>query len=589
VYTHAWIDEYLPLENVRQIEIIKGPGSTIYGTNAFSGVINVVTYSAKDLSGGFVRVLGGTAARRGVSAVAGHPFSVGGVDGGVTAYARYYEAEGDGLDLSPKGRANVSGNDPKRAISAGLHLTLGNFDLRYLGVDYRHTYYTQDQDDPFDVLLQNPDDFWLEYHDQLASASYRIPLGQRVTLTPHVAWHRHDDPGQYAFFGNPVTTGTTDTGTGETTYTTVWDTTLVDTAKRTQGATFGFDLEARPSVAHVIVGGVGGDLLFVEDISDTYYEDLSHDAQTGSFEADPTTLWEGFAYVQDTWTAAPVLELTGGARLDYHGYYGAFPSPRAGVLLLPSDKTVLKVLYGRAFRAPTAREWLVNVSNDGEGHNDFTQGNPDLTPESINTVESELSVQPVRALKLRVAAYYSSVTDEINKVTTETPDPKLGDNYYSNTGGSDIFGGEAEATATLGAWDLDASYSYTHATDRDTGFQQYEFPAHMAHARVGWKLEDTLRASVLVDVIGPRTREDWSPDAGAKDAPAYALVGAAIATDALAGRVRLDLTATNLLDAQYGNWLYRDDANETSDGEAKYPVDPAGEGRSVQVGVEVEF
>ena len=43
VYTHAWLDEYVPLYNVEQIEIIKGPGSTIYGTNAFAGVINVVT------------------------------------------------------------------------------------------------------------------------------------------------------------------------------------------------------------------------------------------------------------------------------------------------------------------------------------------------------------------------------------------------------------------------------------------------------------------------------------------------------------------------------------------------------------------
>ena len=51
VYTHAWIDEYLPLDAVRQVEIIKGPGATIYGTNAFSGVINVVTYRAQELQG----------------------------------------------------------------------------------------------------------------------------------------------------------------------------------------------------------------------------------------------------------------------------------------------------------------------------------------------------------------------------------------------------------------------------------------------------------------------------------------------------------------------------------------------------------
>lgn len=587
VYTHAWIDEYLPLEAVRQIEIIKGPGSTIYGTNAFSGVINIVTYTPKELSGGFVRVLGGTAARRGVSAVAGHPFTVGDLEGGVTAYARYYEADGDGLDVSPRGNANVSGDDPKRAINGGLELWLEGLSVRWDGFDYRHTYYTLDQDDALDVLMQSPDDFWLAYHDQLATVDYRIPVGRRLTITPRVSWRQHDDPGQYAFFGDPVTTA--EEVDGSLVYSTSWDTTLVETVKETQAVTGTVDVEWRPSPAHVVVAGAGAEATFVERIADVYYEDLSHTGIEGRYYADPSVLWGSWVYAQDTWTALPFLEITAGARLDYHGTYGAFPSPRAGVLLLPTDAIVLKLLYGRAFRAPTAREWLVEVSTDEEGRNDFTKGNPALVPESINTVEAELAVTPSRALKLRAAGFYSSVTNEINKVTPATPDPILGDDYYDNSGGADIVGAEAQATLTLGAFDLDGSYSFTWATDRDSGRQQYEFPAHMAHARVGWRPVDLIRANLLLDVIGPRTRAAWSPDAGAEDAPAYALVGAGIATDALGGRVRVDLAAYNLLDTAYTTWLYRDDTNEMSGDEARYPVDPAGEGRQIQVGVEVVF
>ena len=54
-YTHAWLDEYIPLFHVKQVEIIKGPGSAVYGTNAFSGVINIVTYTPEELDGGMVR------------------------------------------------------------------------------------------------------------------------------------------------------------------------------------------------------------------------------------------------------------------------------------------------------------------------------------------------------------------------------------------------------------------------------------------------------------------------------------------------------------------------------------------------------
>jgi iron complex outermembrane receptor protein len=46
VYGHAWIDDFLPIHSVRQIEVIKGPGSAVYGTNAFAGVINLVTARA---------------------------------------------------------------------------------------------------------------------------------------------------------------------------------------------------------------------------------------------------------------------------------------------------------------------------------------------------------------------------------------------------------------------------------------------------------------------------------------------------------------------------------------------------------------
>ena len=49
VYTHAWIDSYVPLVDVKQVEVIKGPGSAVYGTNAFAGVVDVVTYRADDL------------------------------------------------------------------------------------------------------------------------------------------------------------------------------------------------------------------------------------------------------------------------------------------------------------------------------------------------------------------------------------------------------------------------------------------------------------------------------------------------------------------------------------------------------------
>jgi hypothetical protein len=65
----------------------------------------------------------------------------------------------------------------------------------------------------------------------------------------------------------------------------------------------------------------------------------------------------------------------------------------------------------------------------------------------------------------------------------------------------------------------------------------------------------------------------------------------AVATDSLAkGRFRADIAVTNVTNADYETLVYRDDADAVnSDGSRKYPHDLEGEGRAVQVGVEVAF
>ena len=589
VYTHAWIDEYIPLDNVRQVEIIKGPGSAIYGTNAFSGVINVVTYSADDLGGAFLRATGGTHGRHSAAFVMGDHVELSrGRTLGVAGTVRFLGTDGDGLEVTPKGQHNIHGTQPRRAMHAALRLQTEQLELSLTAVDYRHTYYTNPQDDALDVLLQSMDEFNLSYRDQFFNARYRIEISRNLALTPYLYLQHYDDPGSYAWFSDPELV--TDPDSGEQSI--EWRATLVETFKETTRTGTGVEVQARPGVGHVLTGGVGTEINKTLALEDVQYSDLTGQPENAGFSLDRgnDTAWDAFAYVQETWTALYWLELTGGLRFDMHSTAGPHISPRAGVLVVPGSATVVKLLYGSAFRAPTVREAYVSTDQDSDGANIWTAGNPALAHERINTIEAELLTSPWRFLDLRGAVFYSSVSDEIDKREVDQPDPQLGDAYYDNFAGSDILGGEAEAVLNLDVFELGGSWAATLAADRSTDRQQYEFPAHMAHLRATVRPADRLRASLLVDAFSKRPRAEWSPDAGLPDGAPFTLVHAAIATDLLAsGGVRADLSVRNLLDTEYSTLIYKDDANEVRDGAPKYPNDLTGAGRTIVVGIEGEF
>ncbi len=590
IYTHAWIDEYIPLADVKQVEIIKGPGSAVHGTNAFAGVVNVVTYRAEDLQGGFARVEVGDDGRWGATAVLADELTMGTTAVELRATARVLDIDGDGMDTTPRGRRDVTGLNPRRSILGRFGIAVGGLDLEVAAVDYRHTYFVNEQDDPVSVLMEQDEAFWLRYRDRFARARYEHSFGERASLSALAWWQHHDDPGQYGFLDAPETT--VDPTTLEAS--TALRGRLVETEKRSSRMGGTVESQLRMGPFHTTVLGAGVEATRVHALIDNEFVDFAEDPlRPSAFRIDEpdATIVDTFGFVQHTWTASWWAELTAGARLDNHSYFGTFVSPRAGLLLLPTDGSVIKVLYGRAFRAPNPRELLVVVRQDDEGQNLFTAGNAALAPEVIDTVETELTWSPLPPWTLRGAAFGSRVGQQIN--TFQGNSPRLGTDYYENRGESTVLGGELQSTVEAGIVELDLAYSLTQAVDGATGRAQYGVPMHMVNGRFGVEVLTGLRLTALVDHVGVRARSAWTPNSGRPDGDPYTLVHLAAASDALGDkkRVRADLSLRNVLDTRYENLVYLDDADRTTESAsgqtvARFPRDIAAAGRSVVVGVE---
>jgi len=90
-----------------------------------------------------------------------------------------------------------------------------------------------------------------------------------------------------------------------------------------------------------------------------------------------------YLFLQNVWDISEALELTAGARFDHNSDYGESINPRLALVWRPRDDLTAKFLYGQAFRAPYFQELYTETS--------FSLPNPDLNPEQSETFEVAIS------------------------------------------------------------------------------------------------------------------------------------------------------------------------------------------------------
>jgi iron complex outermembrane receptor protein len=403
--------ELVPLTAVDRVEIIRGPASSLYGADAFLGVVNIKTRDGKSLEGATSWVSGGrVGSHLGGDVDVSAGLSRGMVDA-LVAFRRNLQ-DLSGLELpatSPApsipeynlGATRARGLD-QRSTSALGKLTLRPREGSDVGA---FAYYsTSERGGEFGALFQLANGF----NDRGAFSENRISRWQfRTGLTLDQRLGRRarlEFRGAY-FEGGPRSDNRLEVGS-EFFY--------VRREYGFRGTDLDGHVEWDPHASLRLV--LGGSLLVDDEqlpsrlgIAKQRLQDVGAGQviEAVSVHQGRKTFVNGGSYLQGSWTPlGPYLGLTGGIRYDNHNIYGEQVSHRLGLVSSPRPNLHLKLLHGNAFKAPPPLLLYAIPSTTGD-----VIGNPNLKPQYVNTFEL-LAAWSHRWLELSSDVAYSVVDDK---------------------------------------------------------------------------------------------------------------------------------------------------------------------------------
>ncbi|MBI5918268.1 MAG: TonB-dependent receptor [Nitrosomonadales bacterium] len=490
----------LPLDNVARVEIIRGPGSALYGADAFSGVINIITKTAADIRGTEYGVRAGSFNSR--DAWVQHGGELGSAQ--IAAYLRVGKTDGFketitrdaatrfGSSLTP-GPAQT-GYD---AIDASLDLALDKWHLRTayklrsnLGMGAgvtsvldpvgkeRSQRITSDLSWDDAEFAQNWGigftGSWLAYSEE-ASNYNMFPPGTTLPtgtfpngmIGSPGRWERQIRASSYALYSG-----------------------FTDHSLRLGVGHDDLDLYKVRTVKNFLLNTTPGPLIGVPIPTPMM------DYSTIQPHITPHRRLNDYFYVQDEWRLAHDWTMTAGVRHDSFSDFGNTTNPRLALVWNASLDLTAKLLYGQAFRTPAFGE--------AYGINPVTNGNPNLRPESIKTLEAGISWQARTDTLLNLNLFQYNTSDTIRAM----PNPVAGTGTtYQNTGKHHGDGLELE-----GIWDagrtvrLTGNYSYQQSIDESTQTDVGYAPHNQVYTRVDWRIAESWLLSPQIKWVADRRR-----------------------------------------------------------------------------------
>nr|WP_289072580.1 ligand-gated channel protein [uncultured Halomonas sp.] len=479
-----------PLQAIERIEVVRGPMSTLYGSDAIGGVINVITRKVADTWHGNIQldtVLQEDSAS-GDSRQANFYLSgpLVGERLGLQLYGRTSERDEDDIEY---------GYEEKRLQSLTARLSLAASDNHDVTAEAGIT----EQDRRSLVGRSGPVD------------------GCRGGCT--------DSIGEYTNTHVAVThSGRFDWGTSET---------FVQ-RERSENQSRGIEITNTTAKTSALIP-LG---MHMVTVGASWEEESLDDSSTNQISDRQTIENSQWAlFVEDEWMLTDAWALTGGLRLDDDDNYGSHLSPRLYSVWNMTPEWTLKGGVSTGYRSPNLREITPNWGQVSRGGNIY--GNPDLEPETSLNKEIALLYGNDAGLNGSLTLFHNDFEDKITRIACPIDICRDGANdfgsdptYRVNVDDAVTQGVEASLSAPLSdTLALTASYTFTDSEQKSgeyAGEPLTQLPRHQVSASLDWDVNARLSQWTKVTYRGEESQPTTGPSQSAIVAPSYTFVDAGI-------------------------------------------------------------
>jgi outer membrane receptor for ferrienterochelin and colicins len=522
---------HLPVENIKQIEIIRGPGSALYGTNAFIGVLNIITKDSAfpskiSVAGGSYNTLSNSA-----------EFSFKKKKLKTHFYADYKRTNGPSLliesDVSLLNNGELYSAAPGKTTEFNENYTFQT-NLSYGNFYFNGFYQALTTQCAVGVFYALTDEDEIKSYIGFGEMGYKIPISKtsNIRLKAYYDYYYYDglyetqseetaviyserfpenpypeDAGVFlkvnsnsAVFGSEMT----------------FNFQPISSVTFLAGASYEFldqyaikfITNANLTGSPITFGGVEYQPFqyygFLRDVSDVANWNRNAERTIKAIFGQSTCDLRQFFSLEKL---AENITLTVGLRYDSYDDVGSSANPRIGLVYSPTKKLTFKFLFGKSFRAPFFHE-LFQASNS------VSFGNVNLKPENIYTSEIQVGYKFSKKLRGTLTHFNTEVKDLILRDFQR---------QYNNFGKIHSYGVEGELKRMTAAKDyvyLNATYQAVHNITHETIFNSAgasykkpifhpgEVPNFVGNIGFNKKLCSRANLNIAVNYVSARYRSD---------------------------------------------------------------------------------